>query len=108
MTPKPTPLPNTISNVWTVNLARQTFKPAPSILAKLARPLFEVEPSSNRFLVIFRDRDEERMKEIKRWFAAHGHLARRHDPSRLGFGGAWYVKCSKDIALLAKLTFGGA
>jgi hypothetical protein len=63
---------------------------------------FCVEPFEDRYKVTFNTKSE-REREIKLWFRERGHQARRWHGTKPG----WYVKCSKDIAMLAKLTFGG-
>lgn len=44
-------------------------------------------------------------KEVYRWFRERGHIGRFIDGMR---SRGRYVKCSKEIAVMAKLTWGGA
>jgi hypothetical protein len=67
-------------------------------------PFFRVSPRRDDFLVEWRF-DRERDKEMYRWFMARGHQPRFIFGQR---SRGRYVICSRDIALLAKLTWGGA
>ncbi|WP_343545390.1 hypothetical protein [Sphingomonas paucimobilis] len=66
-------------------------------------PSFDVTPRRDDFLVTWRQ-PKERDQEIRLWFKERGHQARFIDGQR---SKGRYVKCSKAIALLAKLTWGG-
>lgn len=65
---------------------------------------FKVTPRRDDYLVTWGDEDD-REKEIRLWFKERGHQAGYIDGQR---SKGRYVKCSKAIALLAKLTWGGA
>lgn len=75
------------------------------LVAALPRDkFFKVLPRRDDYLVTFRD-TLAREKEIYRWFRKRGHQPRFINGQRHK---GRYVKCSRDIALLAKLTWGGA
>jgi hypothetical protein len=65
---------------------------------------FKVTRRRDDFLVEWRF-DLAQDKEVYRWFMERGHQARFIDGMR---SKGRYVKCSKELAVMAKLTWGGA
>lgn len=65
------------------------------------QPFFRVEArTGGAFAITYYDPDRDH--EIKEWFVAKGY------PPKTVNGVGWYVDCDGDLALQAKLTFGGA